>query len=336
MSHLIETLYSRILQIILINHRYPRAFLVFDRLLLRAHFPSLFDVTGGSLTRSSPQENGRFFAALYKVSEVLVIFLLQNPSRHDVQEYCNELQEYVSSRSSGIAMQELRMSQLATLLTEMGKLARAILPVYAERERTLIRLDSRLKRQRAVIFSSHLVYRILYSLVDVEEHLDTFRHVWTFRQYLSFARAFRRELSDCPLINDYNNPQVRIVQQPRLGQIEYELDSTETEYQAIGEAISIYEFCEPVDAVPKASACSVCLTEIECGIDGVPVVGTKCKHFFHEECLATWINSSGMKTSNTCPSCRFVLCEPRQRAHPSEWVERLHLRSRTVLTQIEE
>jgi hypothetical protein len=56
---------------------------------------------------------------------------------------------------------------------------------------------------------------------------------------------------------------------------------------------------------------------IEVGGNEEQVVVTKCGHYFHKACICSWVNDSGMETANTCPSCRFVLCERRERVHPS-------------------
>jgi hypothetical protein len=44
-------------------------------------------------------------------------------------------------------------------------------------------------------------------------------------------------------------------------------------------------------------------------------VVTECNYFFYKERSTAWVNSSAIAASNTCPSCKFVLCEPRESVH---------------------
>ena len=44
--------------------------------------------------------------------------------------------------------------------------------------------------------------------------------------------------------------------------------------------------------------CSICLESM---VPPVRVARLRCRHAFHEQCIAQWL-----KTSQTCPVCRFV------------------------------
>jgi hypothetical protein len=66
--------------------------------------------------------------------------------------------------------------------------------------------------------------------------------------------------------------------------------------------------------------CVINLNTVMAGSIKESAVVTECNYFFYEECLTAWVNSSAMAASNTCPSCRFVLCEPRESVHSLEFM----------------
>ncbi|KAK4267868.1 hypothetical protein QN277_024594 [Acacia crassicarpa] len=51
----------------------------------------------------------------------------------------------------------------------------------------------------------------------------------------------------------------------------------------------------------KTSTCSICLEAFD-NQDGEDVLALPCDHFFHNNCIVGWL-----KTSHTCPLCRFQL-----------------------------
>jgi len=133
---------------------------------------------------------------------------------------------------------------------------------------------------------------------------------YSFAEMLAFTSAYRRESHDIgdkfPLLRD--------------DLVELEIDETEKEYEAFGARVELLGFCRlAVLLPPSGTACSICVTDFDGKEDvgGNHPVLTKCKHFFHRDCLDKWVNESAMKTSNTCPECRTVLCEPRKRLHAS-------------------
>jgi hypothetical protein len=85
------------------------------------------------------------------------------------------------------------------------------------------------------------------------------------------------------------------------------------DYRPAGNRIAMRTFCEYAANVPQETKCSICLSKVTIGLKTMgqhPTV-TPCKHYFHAECLDDWVNEAAMSTSNSCPSCRAVLCEAR-------------------------
>jgi hypothetical protein len=58
----------------------------------------------------------------------------------------------------------------------------------------------------------------------------------------------------------------------------------------------------------------VCMAEVNRNNknDEQPVI-TKCAHHFHQVCLDSWVNESGMNGANACPQCRAEMCQARAR-----------------------
>lgn len=140
--------------------------------------------------------------------------------------------------------------------------------------------------------------------------LPKLKIAYSFADMLAFTDAHRRE---CRNFNDDFPPL-------HNEEIELEVDETEIEYEAFGARVELLEFCKLAMLLPTpGTACSICVADFDGKEDvrGNNPVLTVCKHFFHQDCLDKWVNESAMKTSNTCPECRTVLCEPRKRLHAS-------------------
>ncbi|KAF2252149.1 hypothetical protein BU26DRAFT_561917 [Trematosphaeria pertusa] len=91
-------------------------------------------------------------------------------------------------------------------------------------------------------------------------------------------------------------------------------DDTAVEYRPTGNPIPREKFCHSYRTLPED--CGVCQEEItQAEAEAGGVVSTLCGHLFHDECLYQWVNGSAMSKANTCPVCRTVLCEARDREH---------------------
>lgn len=139
-----------------------------------------------------------------------------------------------------------------------------------------------------------------------QESLSKFREA--YRDMVAFVRGYRQE--DIADDDEGSSLGARPL-------VQFDTDDTEAEYKAVGERIELSKFCTPAGLSFNNTECSVCITGLNPAKKDQDqhAVLTKCGHTFHELCLDTWINDSGMKASNTCSVCRTVLCEPRERAH---------------------
>ncbi|XP_042483952.1 E3 ubiquitin ligase BIG BROTHER-related-like [Macadamia integrifolia] len=65
------------------------------------------------------------------------------------------------------------------------------------------------------------------------------------------------------------------------------------------EALQIKKFDDTEDPSSSTETCMICMDEYVKGID---LAWMPCSHFFHSECLVTWLEQK-----NSCPLCRFEL-----------------------------
>jgi len=101
--------------------------------------------------------------------------------------------------------------------------------------------------------------------------------------------------------------------------IQYTPDDTPIEFVPAGPKISLHKFSNlHTGAAPPEGSCPICWGDF--GERAEPtVVFSKCAalHAFHEECLDWWVNESAMANANKCPVDREILCERRERMHPT-------------------
>ncbi|KAH4807234.1 hypothetical protein HBH61_135940 [Parastagonospora nodorum] len=97
-------------------------------------------------------------------------------------------------------------------------------------------------------------------------------------------------------------------------------------YRNVGPPIDIPMFCQSTPSVPTNTPCPICIADVTADTNdaGQKPVVTTCGHYFHEQCLDSWVNDSAMSKSHTCPSCRAVMCVARPRipadTPPLDWV----------------
>jgi hypothetical protein len=278
-----------------------------DCAIIRHYIPSLWHV---SEYRAEPKEIGCFLSLLNKYSTLLAVFLVQKPTEVEIQMLCGALQFYAASRCPGMVLDELRLEHLAAALSTPRDQRLTQDARYAVKEGALLPLNTQEAMDRAYVFTYPLAQRVFAAIVD--EHQETFHRSFTFREYFRISRAFARDASD---LDGMFIPSLDAM---RAQLVHFEPSETEIEYQPTGERVPMRAFCDPARRIEESSTCSVCMADIECGDYPKPIAQTVCKHFFHPKCLDSWVNDSGMPASNTCPSCRRVLCEPRQRAHPTQ------------------
>lgn len=284
----------------------PSDFNIQERLAIRQACTCLFEVTEEVIDLLYPQDAGSFFSVIHKCVEYLVVcigFKLAGHADDHVNLFSRQLKDFINTRFPGAAVCTTAVKDLAKLVMDILQRAQAQNQEFAE----VIAQVSQPGR------TDEQVQKLLLMHLELTEGINRA----LFRGLLpkltieySFTSAYRRESQNL----DDSFPLLR------EDTVELEVDETEKEYEAFGARVAIVAFCRlAVLLPPSGTSCSICVTEFEGqeDIGGNPPVLTKCEHFFHRDCLDKWVNESAMKTSNTCPECRTVLCEPRERLHAS-------------------
>jgi hypothetical protein len=146
---------------------------------------------------------------------------------------------------------------------------------------------------------------------------STIRKTLTFSQYYKMIKSFQQSRScssqvDVPAwLLDVRTPTIlEATSSPQQDTPPLE-DFAVDDYRPAGNRISMRAFCEYAANVPQETKCSICLSKVTISLNTMgqhPTV-TPCKHYFHAKCLDDWVNEAAMSTSNSCPSCRAVLCK---------------------------
>lgn len=281
-----------------------------DRTAIQQSRNCLFTVIDNVVDLYSPRETGVFFSVLQKCVEALVVWIgheLEDPMIIEVNIFTRKLKNYIEQRFPDAAICPTALTELVALVTNDLHQARnrdqeyatALMQVSQPRwtEEQVNKLF--LMRMKIAKRINRTLFQGLLPKLQIE---------YLFAEMIAFTSGLRRESWD--LDDDLPLPHEDLV--------ELEVDETEKEYAANGKRVELSAFCQPILSFTRGTECSVCLTGFDGGETGGEVpVSTKCKHFFHKDCLDKWVNESAMKASNTCPSCRTVLCKPRERLHRS-------------------
>lgn len=280
-----------------------------DCIAIRRVGTSIFTVTGMAIEDLPPKGAGLYFSVLHKCTVILAIFLLGSPTPHEVTAFLGDLKYYFSLRCSQAEIDVTALVELAGLTREYIQLQCNTVPEYTA---ALVHLSSPDCTDKQICeawrMTRQLTTRLM--LAVFHESLPKLREEYSFKDMLAFTRSFRRE----GMVDDSDE-----IPSLQYRTIEYNVDNTEVEYEGVGERIQLSAFCKPLDSVSDKIKCSVCMTETNTAVQDQDsqAVETQCGHVFHKLCLDKWVNESGMKASNTCPSCRTVLCSPRERLHAS-------------------
>ncbi|KAH6642110.1 hypothetical protein C7974DRAFT_408692 [Boeremia exigua] len=273
--------------------------------IVRRICPRLFALTDSAIECLRPQDVGSLHCVLHKFVGIVANFMLQNPSHAQVHALAAELTQYINSRYPSVEICTMTVMELVDLTY------RLVRTEYREVLESAAAL--------ANLRSPDYTYEQLYQVQDINNEIThdisttCFYASWeTFLKYstkemVAFTRGYQQEDSNA---NDG-------IPSPEGPSTEFEIDDTEAEYKGIGKRIEPWNFCRIPYSIPEDAQCSVCMTEVKVRNRDEKYVQTKCGHIFHQLCLDTWVNDSGMKASNTCPSCRTVLCMPRERLHAS-------------------
>jgi hypothetical protein len=271
---------------------------------MRDHCPSLFVAVTHAIKSSPRKDVGHFLAVLRKCIMVLAIFLIQQPNPEQIGEYCEELDIHVTECCPTIDTSQLKLLGLAELLLCCMTARRALNPNIARVEAALLPLRDEDARRMAAMCNASMTRKIFDMLMTSLR--PAFRAELNFAQFIGVSRGFVHE-----------ERQESVMPDPEILELQIELDQEydDDNYRPTGARIAVHRFCEVVDVVPVGSVCSICVEDVvgEAGnVDDQPVV-TKCGHSFHAACLDAWVNDSGMRTANMCPSCRAEMCEGRPR-----------------------
>lgn len=264
---------------------------------IRQSCECLLAFTEASIEKRSPRETGKLFGALSKCVESMVLSMVYCTNA-EANANVKELAEYVKIRCPAA------LFGLASFTSEVMREKCDTDPAYAT--------------AMANLRNPHCTYvhilKAAWKIHEATTHITValhdascrkLREQYSWRERIAFLNAVRRAMGD----GNYGLPL------PARTMPEFNVDDTEAEYKASGPQVELSKFCRLSESVPERTECLVCMTEI--GPDREQAVVTKCGHLYHEPCLDDWVNKSAMKTSNMCPTCRTVLCKPRERLHAS-------------------
>ncbi|KAJ8117566.1 hypothetical protein OPT61_g1277 [Boeremia exigua] len=274
----------------------------------------LFTVAEDAIKDLPPCEVGALYSVLRKCIIILSVFMVQNPTNTEFNTVIRDLEHYVKSRCPNSGICTTALKELATFTLTTMRLEYAVVPKYAAALADLRNLPFTYE-QTCKIYDLNQEITTRISIAIFHGSLSEFRKEYSFSDMRAFTQGYRQEDRD----DSYDVP---MEHDPP---VEYEIDDTEAEYRGCGKRIELMTYCKPDASMPRSTQCSICMAAISGSIQDQAelAVTTKCGHAFHKLCLDRWVNESGMKTSNTCPLCRTVLCKPRERVHASADVESL-------------
>ena len=265
----------------------------------------LFVDLENAITGLPSHEVGTLYAVLRKAAWAMTMFMTDNRAEPEMTNACTELQRWVQVRCPNTAIRELSLEALWVLTRKIiVQQASRWLRYLEAMENRRDGLPETPKQSRRFMLMNHAVAVHVCDII-FRATLPQLHHQYSTSEMMGFVRAHRREF----LFVDDTCPW------PSVDMVQYATNDTETEYRAAGERVRPWEFCAPTEA-GGVTECSICMSETLPGFPTQNVI-TKCGHVYHWTCLDHWVNESGMKTSNTCPTCRAVMCRPRQRLHAS-------------------
>lgn len=269
---------------------------------IKQHVPSLFIVATEASKTAAPGELGHFLSLIRHTLVELTMFLMQSPTTQQTIEYCIKLHDFIASRCPTINVTNLRLIELAIAL-------RACMAILRERnewraiiEASLLPLNNEESRYRAYLLNLSLINPFFKALMAMLR--PTLRERFGLFGWARLSRGFANETKDGTMPD------------PEILGIQTVLNNPhpEDEMRPTGERITLERFCKLAHTVPVDSCCSICAEAVEqTGEDDLAAVVTACGHHFHKGCLDHWVNESGMRTANLCPTCRAEMCKGRPR-----------------------
>jgi hypothetical protein len=274
--------------------------------------PSILSVIVDTINHASPRDVGKCLSIIRQLSCGLAIFLLQSPTPEQTEGYCAQLHEHVQSYYPTIDISNTKLVELAAVLSRGMHYRRADNPQRVYLESALLPLNNNEARFRACMYNATLTRQLFHGLmVGLRPAL---RDKFNFAQFCIVARGYgveewrRTELPD---------PEIFGIQ------IVLPEDYVEEEYRPTGKRVPLTQFCEPAKTVPDGCTCSICANEVDMeGKGDEASIVTACGHHFHQTCIDAWVNESGMRTANLCPTCRAEMCAGRPRV-PASMLDQL-------------
>ena len=278
-------------------------------------------------------EVGTLYAVLHKAVMAMVMFITDDTDIIATDIAITELQRWIQVRCPNTAISERSLKALwafaRTIIIQEG----TTWPSYVTALMNRHAPDQTHKQWRRLIQMNHVVAMHVCDIF-FQATLPQLRERYSSSEMIGFISAHRREYLSFDDSLPWPTADTAPVGTAPVDMVQYTTNDTETEFRAVGERIAPWEFCVPTGA-GSDTGCSICMSETFPEAEGsvrnvviqnvvvqvhkvtVQNVITKCGHVFHWACLDRWVNDSGMKTSNSCPTCRAVMCAPRQRVHTS-------------------
>lgn len=315
---LFEVLNTGLIKTLLLIHRHSSRFRLIceeEGGLLRVAYPAFVELRRDALTHGSPEEIGQFYSVIHKATRAIAVFLIQSPTAACMRIYCEQWEAYLASRCPTIPTQHLSLHHFVTFIRTLREAAYLEQVNYEEREHALLPIRDEETYAKAENFLGTFTGPAFYAMMDTD--YGAFHGHFSTSQFRGFLRGFGKEqmvwegLPGAPLLNTEWQLRERTV-------VQFDINDTSLEYEVTGDPIDDTEFCRASSPPDDGTTCSICASDFEDLESTQSAVVTKCGHYYHFNCLNCWVNRSALPNSNTCPSCRTVLCKRRERVHVSQ------------------
>jgi hypothetical protein len=315
MSRLVAALLGGAAQAGFMQHRKKKEVSAVDTAVFSAIYRyalSLLAVIGDTVYDASPHDLGKFLSTIRQLSCQLAPLLLQYPTPEQTIAYCEKLYEHVQSQCPTIDISSTQLVGLAAMLSKGMMYRRASSPQRMSIESDLLPLNSDEARFRAAMYNSSLTCQFIHGLMAGLR--PVLRHRFNYFQFALVARGFG--------VEEWRRLDLPDPENLGIQNVDFE-DYVEVEYRPTGARVPLALFCKPLKTVEDGSTCSICDNDVEMKGEGdeAPVI-TACGYHFHQTCIDSWINESGRRTANLCPTCRMEMCQGRPRV-PASMLDQL-------------
>ena len=289
-----------------------------------------------------PRNMGQAFACLFEILEALPQVILQGP---DLNVYSDIVIAVIDAVAERFSQAPSGTRGMADTPRELNNLIVETLSEFfsddsdeggaseLEQDRMELLTETELgpeRLERLSAYSWPITLICFYVVIDV--FMPLFRSHWSDEQFDEFINGLESGLPNDNLATSV------LLEYPDLDPIDYdeyhlpegyndfgdedfigengvEYAPNDGQYAPAGQPVPLDQFCQPITSAANVDDvdCNICsnrVTDIE---PGDQAVVTACMHYFHANCLASWVNESGADNSNACPHCRTRMCERRAR-----------------------